>query len=138
MRELMERERPPKGPWDLKLSPGGLVDIEFAAQFLQLAHAAEGGPLRQNTAEALEAFKAAGLAPKALVDDLMRAWKLQQDLTQLLKVALGDDRDPSSEPRAFQTLLARAGGAKSFSALRTRLDAAQAAARSAYEALVAG
>ncbi|MFN3513643.1 MAG: bifunctional [glutamine synthetase] adenylyltransferase/[glutamine synthetase]-adenylyl-L-tyrosine phosphorylase [Phenylobacterium sp.] len=138
MRELMERERPPKGPWDLKLSPGGLVDIEFAAQFLQLAHAADGGPLRQNTAEALEAFKAAGLAPKVLVDDLMRAWKLQQDLTQLLKVALGDDRDPSSEPRAFQTLLARAGGAKNFSALRTRLDAAQAAARSAYEALVAG
>ncbi len=37
MRELMERERPGKGDWDLKLDPGGLVDIEFAAQFLQLA-----------------------------------------------------------------------------------------------------
>jgi glutamate-ammonia-ligase adenylyltransferase len=33
MRDLMARERPPKGDWDLKLSPGGLVDIEFAAQF---------------------------------------------------------------------------------------------------------
>ena len=31
----MARERPPKGEWDLKLSPGGLVDIEFAAQYLQ-------------------------------------------------------------------------------------------------------
>ena len=39
MRALMTRERPAAGAWDLKLSPGGLVDIEFAAQFLQLAGA---------------------------------------------------------------------------------------------------
>lgn len=33
MRQLLERrQRPPKGDWDLKLSPGGLMDIEFAAQ----------------------------------------------------------------------------------------------------------
>src|SRR6185436_9144161 len=61
MRDLMARERPPKGDWDLKLGEGGLVDIEFAAQFLQLAHAADGGPLRQNTGEALAALRAAGL-----------------------------------------------------------------------------
>ncbi|HEX2561350.1 MAG TPA: glutamine-synthetase adenylyltransferase, partial [Phenylobacterium sp.] len=63
MRELLERERPPKHDWDLKLSPGGLVDVEFAAQHLQLVHAADGGPLRQNTAEALAAFREAGLGP---------------------------------------------------------------------------
>ncbi len=45
MRELMARERPPSGFWDVKLSPGGLVDIEFCAQFLQLAGAADGRPI---------------------------------------------------------------------------------------------
>jgi glutamate-ammonia-ligase adenylyltransferase len=64
------------------------------------------------------------------------AWRLQQDLTQLLKVALGDDPDPPAEPPAFRTLLARAGGARDFRRLRTRLAAARSAARKAYEIIV--
>ncbi|MDP3748503.1 MAG: bifunctional [glutamine synthetase] adenylyltransferase/[glutamine synthetase]-adenylyl-L-tyrosine phosphorylase [Phenylobacterium sp.] len=134
MRELLERERPPKGGWDLKLSPGGLVDIEFAAQFLQLAHAASGGPLNQNTAGALA--DAAELAPARALADLRKAWKLQQDLTQLLKVALSDNADPEEEPKAFRALLARAGGARDFRALKGRLDTARTAARGAYEIIV--
>ena len=43
MRDLMRRERPPTGKWDLKLADGGLVDIEFAAQYLQIVLAANGG-----------------------------------------------------------------------------------------------
>lgn len=136
MRELLERERPPKGDWDLKLTPGGLVDIEFAAQFLQLAHAAAGGPLSPNTAEALAAFHRTHLAPAEPLAALERAWRLQQDLTQLLKVALEDSHDPDSEPKAFRALLARAGHARTFASLRRKLDEAQAAARTAYEAIV--
>ena len=136
MRQLLERERPPKGDWDLKLPPGGLVDIEFAAQFLQLAHAAEGGPLFANTAEALAAFRRTHLAPDEPLLALEAAWRLQQDLTQLLKVALEDNHDPAEEPKAFRALLARAGHARSFSALRHRLDEAQSAARAAYTTLL--
>jgi glutamate-ammonia-ligase adenylyltransferase len=138
MRELMARERPPKGEWDLKLSPGGLVDIEFAAQFLQLANAGRGGPLEPNTAAALAALRDAGLAPAKPLANLEQAWRLQQDLTQLLKVALADGADPTHEPAAFRALLARAGGAKDFRKLRASLEAAQAAAHAAYETLVAG
>jgi len=134
MRDLMEQERPAKGPWDLKLSSGGLVDIEFAAQFLQLAHAAEGGPLRQNTAEALAAFE--GRAPADALSALRKAWTLQQDLTQLLKVALGDNADPTNEPKAFRALLARAGGVRDFRSLGPKLDTARAAAHRAYETIV--
>lgn len=136
MRKLLEDERPPKGDWDLKLSPGGLVDIEFAAQYLQLAHAAEGGPLSPNTASALSAMGKAGLAPSAPLADLCDAWRLQQDLTQLLKLALADNPDPAQEPKALQALLARAGGVKTFAALRKRLSAAQIAARAAYSEVV--
>jgi glutamate-ammonia-ligase adenylyltransferase len=132
MRQLLEAERPPKGAWDLKLSPGGMVDIEFAAQFLQLAHAAEGGPLRSNTAEALAALGGASFVPPGPLAALSDAWRLQQDLTQLLKVALADDSDPAHEPKAFQALLTRAGGVKTFRALEKQLAHAQAAARAAY------
>jgi glutamate-ammonia-ligase adenylyltransferase len=136
MRALMHRERPAKGAWDLKLSPGGLVDIEFAAQYLQLAHAADGGPLEPNTAVALAAFRDARLAPAGLLADLEQAWRLQQDLTQLLKVALDDGADPDAEPAAFRALLARAGGVRDFRGLGPALARAQAAAGKAYEAIV--
>ncbi|MBL8554651.1 MAG: bifunctional [glutamine synthetase] adenylyltransferase/[glutamine synthetase]-adenylyl-L-tyrosine phosphorylase [Phenylobacterium sp.] len=136
MRTLLEQERPPKGPWDLKLGPGGMVDIEFAAQFLQLVHAGVGGPLSPNTATALAAFGEAGLADPGALAALGNAWRLQQDLTQLLKVALGDNPEPDSEPKAFQALLARAGGVKTFKALQGRLAEAQKAARAGYLALV--
>lgn len=136
MRALMARERPPFGDWDLKLSDGGLVDIEFAAQYLQIIHAGQGGPLAQNTADALAAIGEAGLAPAGALELLAAAWRLQQDLSQLLKLALEDRADPGQEPRALQALLARAGGARDLKVLRARLAAARKAAHAAFLALV--
>jgi glutamate-ammonia-ligase adenylyltransferase len=136
MRQLMEQERPGKGLWDLKLEAGGLVDIEFVAQYLQLRHAAEGGPLAQNTGEALAALRAAGLADEAALSSLESAWRLEQDLSQLIKVALEDGGDPEAEPKAFKALLARAGHVREFRSLKTKLAKAKAEARAGYEAIV--
>jgi glutamate-ammonia-ligase adenylyltransferase len=136
MRSLMEKERPPGDFWDMKLGKGGLVDIEFAAQHLQLVHAADGCPLMVNTGAVLEAFGAAGLATPDTVEALLRAWRLQHDLTQLLRLALADGADPATEPAAFQQILARAGGAKDFKGLKAALTTARAEARAAYEAVV--
>ena len=77
-----------------------------------------------------------GLGPAKALADLERAWRLPQDLTQLLKVALGDDSDPAAEPAAFRALLARAGGVRDFRRLRSALEAARTAARKAYEVIV--
>jgi glutamate-ammonia-ligase adenylyltransferase len=136
MRALIAREKPPSGFWDVKLAPGGLVDIEFAAQYLQLAHASAGGPLRVHTADALAAMAEAGLAEPAPLGALVEAWRLQQDLSQLMKLAVTDTADPDSEPKGFQAALARAGHARSFAALRTRLVRVRAAATLAYDRLV--
>ena len=136
MRALIADEKPPSGFWDLKLAPGGLVDIEFVAQYLQIAHAAGGGPLRAHTAEALAAFAEAGVAEPDAVAALQDAWRLQQNLSQLLKVALEEDADPTGEPKAFRVALARAGGVRSFAGLAGRLRAARAAALAAYDRLI--
>ena len=136
MRALIAEERPASGFWDLKLAPGGLVDIEFAAQYLQLVHAAAGGPLRAATVEALAAMTEAGLAPPEPTTALIEAWRLQQDLAQLLKLAVDDVADPEHEPNGFQSMLARAGGARSFAALRKRLTGARTAVLKAFDQLV--
>jgi glutamate-ammonia-ligase adenylyltransferase len=134
MRALIAQEKPASGLWDMKLAPGGLVDIEFAAQFLQLAHAPGGGPLRAGTADALEALAAAGLAGS--VGPLLEAWTLQQNLTQMLRLALGDGDDPADQPEAFRRKLARAGGARDFRSLSARLTRARKTALQAFDRLV--
>jgi glutamate-ammonia-ligase adenylyltransferase len=134
MRALIAQEKPASGLWDMKLAPGGLVDIEFAAQFLQLAHAPAGGPLRAGTADALEALAAAGLAGS--VGPLLEAWTLQQNLTQMLRLALGDGDDPADQPEAFRRKLARAGGARDFRSLAARLTRARKTALEAFDRLV--
>lgn len=136
MRALMAREKPQKGDWDLKLGPGGFVDIEFAAQFLQLAHAPDGGPLNQNIADSLAAMREAGLADPEALTTLEEAWDLQQAVQQVLKVALDDYADPALEPKPFQALLARAGGAKDLKGLKAKIAKSQTAAHAAMKAVV--
>jgi glutamate-ammonia-ligase adenylyltransferase len=136
MRRLMERERPAFGFWDLKLSPGGLVDVEFAAQYLQVAHAGAAGPLEANTAAALAALAEGKLIGARQASALAAAWRLQQDLSQLLKLALAEGADPAAEPAGFRRLMARAGGSRDFAALHRRLASARDRARSAFLAVL--
>ena len=137
MRALMTRERPPAGAWDLKLAPGGLVDVEFAAQLLQLQAAAAGGPLRANTGEALEALGTAAAADPADLTALTGAWELQSALTQVLRLALADVGDLDAQPERLRALLARAGGAPDWAALSARLAQEQASARDASACILA-
>ncbi len=125
MRALMDRERRPHGFWDLKLSPGGQVDAEFAAQYRQLQAAAAGGPLTVSTLEALH-------------DDavLAEAWRLQQRLSQLLSAAFEGRVDPEAEPSVFQLRLAEAAGAADFDTLKRELTDLRARARAAFERAV--
>jgi glutamate-ammonia-ligase adenylyltransferase len=138
MRALMARERPAKDDWDLKLSSGGLVDIEFAVQTLQIVFASQGGPLAANTSAALAAFKASGRVDPAPIADLQQAWILLQDVSQVLKLALAEGASPAAEPAAFRSLLARSAGLRQFSALMPRLLKVRKAARKAFEAIADG
>jgi len=66
MRAKMANHKPAKGPLDVKLARGGLVDLEFIIHFIQLR---ERGPgLDPDLGEAVRALAAAGLLPATLVD----------------------------------------------------------------------
>ncbi|RZJ17399.1 MAG: bifunctional [glutamine synthetase] adenylyltransferase/[glutamine synthetase]-adenylyl-L-tyrosine phosphorylase [Brevundimonas sp.] len=123
MRDLMMRERPPRGLWDLKLSQGGQVDAEFLGQYRQLTAAAQGRPLTVSTLEALADDEAA-----------REAWRFQQRISQVLACAFDERPDPDAEPQAFQQSLARALGEADFAALKARLLDHRAAGRAAFEA----
>ncbi|MGZ9099357.1 MAG: bifunctional [glutamine synthetase] adenylyltransferase/[glutamine synthetase]-adenylyl-L-tyrosine phosphorylase [Brevundimonas sp.] len=122
MRDLMARERSGQGFWDLKLSPGGQVDAEFAAQAGQLVGAAAGGPLTVSTLDALSGEPA-----------LASAGRLQQALNQILSAAFDDKPDPDHEPEGFRRRRAQAAGVADFETLKARLAEVRTAARTAFE-----
>lgn len=138
MRALMARERPPSGPWDLKLAPGGLVDVEFGAQLLQLLHAARGGPLRTHTGEALAALAEGGVAPNADLGPLAEAWRFQSALNQLLRLALPSAAVDAEQPARFRERLAQAVGEAEFDTLHAALASHRAAAHAVFERTVSG
>ncbi len=137
MRALMEKERPASGFWDFKLSVGGQIDAEFAAQYLQLIHAEAGGPLRVGTLQALSAMQRAGLAPAAEIEALSAAWRVQQSLAQVMRVSLTELDDPHHEPEAFQRKLARAVHTRRLDTLEKKLKDLRKRCRAAFETIVA-
>lgn len=88
MKARVESERVPRGvaPYrHLKLGRGGLTDIEFTVQYLQLLHAGQQEALRTpSTAQALEALRTTGVLPAADAEDLIRAWRLASRIRDAL------------------------------------------------------
>ena len=73
MRARLAEELQTQSIWDAKHVRGGLVDIEFIAQYLQLRHAhAVPEVLSPNTREALSRLRAAGVLAPDAADDLDR------------------------------------------------------------------
>lgn len=128
MRERIFAEKGTSDIWDLKQVRGGLVDIEFIAQHLQLIHAAEHPEvLDQNTAASLRKLLSAGLLGERQAGVLIPAAGLLSDLTQILRLCLDGPFKPESAPAGLKELLTRAGGARSFAELEDKLCRTQEA-----------
>jgi glutamate-ammonia-ligase adenylyltransferase len=137
MRALMAREHPGKEPWDIKYWRGGLIDIEFIAQHLQLRHASvHPEMLATNTADALDRAVAAGVLSRADGHTLLGALSLWQVVQGLLRLSMGVLVDPAQFPPGLRRALARAADAVDFPALEANMLDRSARALAIFEALI--
>jgi glutamate-ammonia-ligase adenylyltransferase len=147
MRARLERDKPAANLFDLKRARGGLVDCEFAAQYLVLAGL--GRAAGETTPETLRRGEAAGVLTAARGEALLAAAELQAGLLQALRIANGEHFDPEAAPEALKRLLVGlSAGAlaahegphhvppATFAELEARLAEHQAAARAALEAVL--
>jgi len=133
MRGAIAAEKGDTERWDLKYVAGGLVDLEFIAQYLQLIHAHE-TPEVLDTATARVLDKAARLGLLAAEDsDVLRpAVRLYQNLTQILRLCLSGPFDPKAAGQGLLSLLARAGDVPDFATLEAHLAETQARVRASF------
>src|SRR3546814_13143263 len=97
MRVRIERQHPAKTVWEVKYARGGLVDIEFIAQYLQLRHAhARPDVLSPNTADALCRVADAGLLDRTVAADLLDALHLCQRITAYPRLTHNGPLEPGA------------------------------------------
>ncbi len=88
------------GTFNAKLSPGGLVDIEYLIQGLQLWHGAHHPSVRHpNTREAMKALEVAGVLHPEQRLALRDAYRFMRRLIDALRMVRGDAMDLTVPPR---------------------------------------
>jgi glutamate-ammonia-ligase adenylyltransferase len=133
MRRRVAQHSPAKGPFDLKFAPGGLMDIDFTAQLLQLQYApADPAILAQGSQEVLARLKSEKILsePEAII--LATAAELQLALLQVLRIAVDGPLDPDAATPGLKALLARACGVARFENLQRLLCDLQTRAHAVF------
>ncbi len=106
LRGRIERERKGQG---LKSGEGGLIDVEFLVQALQLEHGRDHPSVRpSNTAEALAALSGEGLLGREDADNLLAHYLFLRDIENRLQIMDGISTDElPTDQKALEQLVRR-------------------------------
>jgi len=138
MRRRIADEHPRPAVWDLRNRAGGLVDLEFIAQYLMLREAPRNpAVLRRDTGAAIAALGTAGALPPRAVHALGDALALLRNVRALLTLLFDGTPEPEALTGPLGATLARCAGAIDFPRLDADITAACAAVGEWYARLIA-
>ena len=135
MRKLIAAEKGEGIPGDLKLVSGGLLDVEFIAQYLLLRHARQYPELIDTATEAvLRKASEYGLA-KGL-DELIAAHRLFSQVTQMQRLTLEPGTNPAKAADGVRRRIAAAANLPDFARLQREITETRARVRSRFAAIL--
>ncbi len=137
MRERMAREHKADNIWEVKHRRGGLIDIEFIAQYLELRWAHQHpSVLNTSTTEVLSEAARLGLLAEAdgeLLQDAHRLWSaIQQVLRQTIEGGFRED----GAPGRLKEVLVSATGSTHFDGLKTTMAERAGQVLAIYQRLI--
>lgn len=137
MRERVDKEFGTANPWNFKYTRGGMMDIEFVAQFLVLRESHRHPTLfGGNTVATLRQLQSASVLEPQDAETLIAAITLQRDAQQIVRLCLNLTLDAERAPAALRRLLAKQTGQTDFATLCARLTAIQAEAEAIYRKIL--
>ncbi len=136
MRAVLAEEKPPHDIFDLKLIPGGQIDLEFIAQCARLT----GRILPDiwpptSTGDALARLDPEFCDGQAR-DELAAAYELYLALTQIVRLCLTGPLDPKDVPPGLADLLLRTTDLPDLSVLEAHIRETAARVEAHFQALV--
>ena len=137
MRRLIAQEKGESDPWDLKLAAGGIIDIEFLAQYLILRHAGEHAALvTTDTTQAISIAGRLGLIEGADADLLIEAHRIYSAVTQMMRLTLDEAFDPAKVAKGVLRRIAAAADCPDFPRLERQLFETRQAVRKIFRRTV--
>ncbi len=137
MRARIEKEHKTELLWRVKHRRGGIVDLEFIAQYLQLRHAGDHPEvLSTNTREALGNLAGEGCLDPDDGSVLIEAARFWTGLQAMLRLTTGENFDEATASQGLRALLARAAGAKDFKDLKRRIVGTSEAVHACFRSLI--
>ena len=140
MRERMDKERHTDIPWEIKNYRGGLVDIEFISQYLQLRHGHDHPDVLDPTARtALGNLKNAGLLDGEVAKRLIQAldqWHAVQGLLRLTVTADQRARHDYVMPPSLQRQVCRLIGVDTCADAEAHIKAQAAWVHETFQTLI--
>lgn len=140
MRARMDAEHHTDSVWAIKHLRGGLVDLEFIVQYLQLRYAHEHPDvLSPNVWRALKNLVRKGLIQQEQADVLFRAIDLWQALQSRLHLTLETDMEKARSvkmPKALELHLAELGGARNIAHVEEIIRRTARDVLKVYESLI--
>jgi glutamate-ammonia-ligase adenylyltransferase len=144
MRQRLAENFPATDAWDVKHRDGGLMEVEFVAQVLQLTHAAADPiVLSPTTATALAALARAGALPPAQADSLAQAARRWRAIASGLRLTVGarrgkDAPGPTAQAALARMVFGRLAGPADAARLAATMDSDAKAVRAAFMAHISG
>ncbi|PWC34268.1 bifunctional [glutamine synthetase] adenylyltransferase/[glutamine synthetase]-adenylyl-L-tyrosine phosphorylase [Azospirillum sp. TSO35-2] len=144
MRRRIDKEFGTPNPWNVKYARGGLIDIEFIAQYLQLRHGHDRPDiLHIGTAKALRCAAVTGALAPEVAEELESTLRLWRRVQGFLRLTTAGVLDPKQVSPSLLAGLVRAAfpdeadaAAIDFPELDHRIRAIAARAHGHYVALV--
>jgi glutamate-ammonia-ligase adenylyltransferase len=138
MRRRIADEHPRPAPLDLRNRRGGLLDLEFIAQYLMLRSAAQNpSVLHHDIAAAIAALGAATILPPPAAQALGEAHRLLRAVRVFLTLLFDEVPDPEVLAGSAGETLARSVGAVDFRRLDAEISAACEKVVACYDQLIA-
>lgn len=117
MRQLIADNKGDDDPWDIKVMSGGLIDIEFIAQYCALRYTQKAADIHNvNTQMMLRNSIEHGVIPSSSGRLLLEAHEFYSTIMQTLRLAISNEFDPSSTPSG---VLRRIAGAVNLPDFKT-------------------
>lgn len=134
MRARIAKEFPRQNPWAVKHVRGGMVDLDFIAQYLVLRHAHLHPELwHRSSRRVFETASSLQLLDAALATQLVDAKKFLADLMSLLRLSAPGGVIDDNAPPGLKRLLVQGMGAADFDALKQQVEAMQARVRAGFD-----
>jgi len=137
MRLRIEKAHSTQNPWDIKYVRGGLMDMDFIAQYLMLLHAPNTPGANPGSATDIFGWlKRTGRIAPELADSLITYDRFLGQIFNMLRLCCDRHFVEETAPRGLKTLLVESFREKDFESLKNQLIEVERVVYGQYSALL--